>query len=95
MFWVLKRTVTSRAFFGVPTTYVLVDKYEKLFSVTHSHLGTCEITQTFVQYGGTLITKRVLSLGFSLLESLTVCSLTYRKCGDGLSSSIFRGITEN
>ena len=26
MFWMLKRTVSWRRFFGVPTTYVLVEK---------------------------------------------------------------------
>ena len=31
MFWVLKRTVSLRWFFWVPTIYVLVEKYENYF----------------------------------------------------------------
>ena len=30
MFWVLKRTVSMRRFFGVPTTYVLVENKKKI-----------------------------------------------------------------
>ena len=38
MFWVLKRTVSSRGFFWVPTTYVLFGKYENHFMIMHSNL---------------------------------------------------------
>ena len=34
----LKRTVSLRRFFWVPTTYVLVDKQENLHFITHSYL---------------------------------------------------------
>ena len=37
MFWVLKRTVSLRRFFWVPTIYVLIEKLEKKIS-THSYL---------------------------------------------------------
>ena len=33
MFWVLKRTVSIRRFFWVPTTYVLVEKLENCFVI--------------------------------------------------------------
>ena len=35
---VLKRTVSLRRFFWLPTTYVLVEKKENYFSVTHSYM---------------------------------------------------------
>ena len=35
-FWVLKRTVSLKLFFWVPTTYVLVKKYENYFFGIHS-----------------------------------------------------------
>ena len=38
MFQVPKRTVSLRPFFWVPTTYVLIEKWEKYFSGTHSYL---------------------------------------------------------
>ena len=33
VFWVLKGTVSLRRFFWVPTTYVLVEKYENNFQI--------------------------------------------------------------
>ena len=45
VFWVLKRTISMRWFFWVPTTYVLVANEKKYFTFTHSYmyLGACNV----------------------------------------------------
>ena len=41
MFWVLKRTVSSRRFFWVPTTYVLVQNWKAIFWYALFSGGLC------------------------------------------------------
>ena len=38
MFWVLKKSVSLRQFWWVPTTYVSIEKKENYFSLTHPYL---------------------------------------------------------
>ena len=77
MFWLLKRTVSSRRFFWVPPTYVLVEKQE-FFSKTHSYLtswlsfvmSNCEVV-TFplvfwVRCGGWLYQFLIFALFLTL-----------------------------
>ena len=69
MFWVLKKTVSLRRFFWLPTTYVFVEKQEKWFFVTLSLKAWAPILVC------TFTVHILHNLAFSWYSSYTSCSV--------------------
>ena len=68
MFWALKRTVSLRRFFLVPTTYVLFETYENTFYIAHSYLEAC-----FIHIGMALVVVRHKIVCWQQLKQYLCC----------------------